>query len=61
MQCHDGMHLLYQGILIGHTAPWWGKHPCHQSIIGYVKPTARPPPYQWYEAANFLFNRYEYL
>jgi len=50
---HDDMHLLYQGIKT--CQPWElvacrpteerTYLPCHQSVIGQVKPTARPPPF----------------
>jgi hypothetical protein len=68
MQCHEGMHLLYQGIKTSQPLGASGMLPhggANTLVIRasseYVKPTARPPPYQWHEAANYLYNHYSYL
>ena len=68
MQCHDGMHLLYQGIntrqplgAVGMLLHGEAKALVIRASLDTLSPRHARHPIQWHEAANYLYNRYRYL
>jgi hypothetical protein len=67
MQCHDGMHLLYQGVFIGQPeeASVILLHGEANTLVIRASSDTLSPRHarhpSWHEAANYLYNRYEYL